>query len=152
MAASDDFTSTARHPAAFADVLSQERSAEAAIYRGDPEPFKAVWSHRNDVSLFGAFGPCKKGWHQVGKTTDWVASRYRDGAVTAEYEVVREGADLAYTVGYEIGDVALDGAPMTRQRLRVTQIYRREDGQWRLIHRHGDFAPADQSPPGPSRD
>jgi uncharacterized protein (TIGR02246 family) len=147
MVSPDDLTGAARHPAAFAEVLSQERSAEAAIYRGDPEPFKALWSHTDDVSLFGAFGPCKKGWHQVGKTTDWVASRYRDGAVTAEYEVVREGADLAYTVGYEIGDVALDGAPMTRQRLRVTQIYRREDGQWRLIHRHGDFAPADQSPP-----
>ena len=48
--------------------------------------------------------------------------------VTAEYVVVHEGADLAYTVGYETGDVLLDGAPMTRQRLRVTQIYRREDG------------------------
>jgi ketosteroid isomerase-like protein len=147
MGAPDDLTSTARHPAAFADVLSREQSAEAAIYRGDPEPFKALWSHTDDVSLFGAFGPCKKGWHQVGKTTDWVASRYREGVVTAEYEVVHEGADLAYTVGYEIGDVVLDGAPMTRQRLRVTQIYRREDGQWRLVHRHGDFAPADQSPP-----
>jgi hypothetical protein len=43
--------------------------------------------------------------------------------------------------------VVLDGAPITRQRLRVTQIYRREDGEWHLVHRHGDFAPADQSPP-----
>ena len=60
--------------------------------------------------------------------------------------MVHEGADLAYTVGYEIDDVVLDGAT-TRQRLRVTQIYRRENGEWRLIHRHGDFAPADQSPP-----
>lgn len=76
-----------------------------------------------------------------------VASRYREGVVTAEYVVVHEGADLAYTVGYETGDVLLDGAPMTRQRLRVTQIYRREDGEWRLIHRHGDIAPPDQSPP-----
>lgn len=76
-----------------------------------------------------------------------VASRYREGVVTAEYVVVHEGADLAYTVGYETGDVLLDGAPMTRQRLRVTQIYGREDGEWRLIHRHGDIAPPDQSPP-----
>ena len=139
MAASD--------PEAFADALSRERSAEAAIYRGDPGPFKELWSRGDDISLFGAFGPCKKGWHQVGKTVDWVASRYREGVVTAEYEVVHEGADLAYTVGYETGEVVLDGAPMTRQQLRVTQIYRREDGQWRLVHRHGDFAPADQSPP-----
>jgi ketosteroid isomerase-like protein len=131
----------------FADMLSREQSAETAIYLGDPEPFKALWSRGDDVSLFGAFGPCKKGWHQVGKTVDWVASRYREGVVTSEYEVVYQGADLAYTVGYEIGDVVLDGAPtMTHQKLRVTQIYRREDGQWHLVHRHGDFAPADQSP------
>jgi uncharacterized protein (TIGR02246 family) len=137
----------ASHPVTFADVLSTEQAAEAAIYQGDPEPFKALFSHGDDVSLFGAFGPCKRGWAQVGATVEWVASRYRDGVVTAEYEVVHEGADLAYTVGYEIGDVVLDGTQMTRQRLRVTQIYRREDGQWRLVHRHGDFAPADQSPP-----
>jgi ketosteroid isomerase-like protein len=31
--------------------------------------------------------------------------------------------------------------------LRVTQVYRREGGEWRLVHRHGDFAPMDQSPP-----
>jgi ketosteroid isomerase-like protein len=133
-------------PATFADMLSHERSAEAAIYLGDPEPFKALWSRGDDISLFGAFGPCKKGWPQISKTVDWVASRYREGAVTAEYEVVHEGADLAYTVGYEIGDVVLDGTP-TRQRLRVTQIYRRENGEWHLVHRHGDFAPTDQSPP-----
>ena len=133
--------------ATFTDMLSREQSAEAAIYRGDPGPFQALWSRGDDVSLFGAFGPCKKGWGQVEKTVGWVASRYRDGVVNAEYEVVHEGADLAYTVGYEVGEVALDGAPATRQRLRVTQIYRREDGEWRLVHRHGDFAPADQSPP-----
>lgn len=132
--------------ATFADMLSGEQAAEAAIYLGDPEPFKALWSHANDVSLFGAFGPCKKGWHQVEKTVEWVASRYREGVVSAEHQVVYEGADLAYTVGYEIGDVILDGAAETHQRLRVTQIYRREDGNWRLVHRHGDFAPADQSP------
>jgi hypothetical protein len=62
-------------PATFADMLSRERSAEAAIYLGDPEPFKALWSRGDDISLFGAFGPCKKGWRQVGTTVDWVASR-----------------------------------------------------------------------------
>ncbi len=138
---------TASNPTALGDLLSREVSAGAAFYLGDPEPYKELWSHGDDVSLFGAFGPCKKGWPQLEKTFDWVASRYREGAVTVEYEVVHEGADLAYTVGYEIGDVALDGGPVTRQRLRVTHIYRREDGEWRLVHRHGDFAPADQSPP-----
>jgi ketosteroid isomerase-like protein len=137
----------AGNPATFADMLSREQAAEAAMGRGDPEPYKELWSRGDEVSLFGAFGPCKKGWHQLEKTFDWVAGRYREGVVTDEYEVVHEGADLAYTVGYEISDVVLDGAPTARQTVRVTQIYRREDGEWRLVHRHGDFAPADQSPP-----
>ena len=95
----------------------------------------------------GAFGPCKKGWHQVGKTMDWVASRYREGVVTAEYEVVHKGADLAYTVGYEIGDVALDGrrSPASGCGSRRSSAERTGSGAW--LHRHGDLAPADQSPP-----
>src|SRR5207253_8172262 len=41
----------------------------------------------DDVFLFGAFGPCKKGWADVSRTFDWVAGRYRDGTVRSEYEV-----------------------------------------------------------------
>ena len=132
--------------ASFAETLRAERSAQEAFYRGDPEPFKALFSRRDDVSLFGAFGPCTKGWADVSRTFDWVADRYRDGTVRSDYEVIYEDADLAYTVSYERGALILDGTRRT-QVLRVTQIYRREDGEWRLVHRHGDFAPTDQSPP-----
>jgi ketosteroid isomerase-like protein len=45
--------------------------------------------------------------------------------------------DLAYTVGYEHSAVSIDGGPIVRNDLRVTHIYRREDGVWRLVHRHG---------------
>jgi len=51
-----------------------DRTAEAAMILGDPESYKALWSRGDDVSLFGAFGPCKKGWHQLEKTFDWVAA------------------------------------------------------------------------------
>jgi len=30
--------------------------------------------------------------------------------------------------------------------LRVTHVYRREDGQWRIVHRHGDTPPTDGGP------
>lgn len=68
----------------------------------------------------------------MSRTFDWVASRYRDGSVTSDYEVVYDGTDLAYTVGYERGEVNLDGGSWREQTLRVTQIYRNENGQWRL--------------------
>jgi ketosteroid isomerase-like protein len=55
------------------------------------------------------------------------------------------GSELAYTVGYEHGQVATDG---NRQpvRIRATHIYRREQDEWRLVHRHGDLAPVDDIP------
>jgi ketosteroid isomerase-like protein len=28
--------------------------------------------------------------------------------------------------------------------LRVTHVYRREDGEWKIVHRHGDRVPPDQ--------
>jgi ketosteroid isomerase-like protein len=31
--------------------------------------------------------------------------------------------------------------------VRVTHVYRREDGEWKIVHRHGDLAPVDESPP-----
>jgi len=131
----------------FRDALAEEEAAERALYNGDAEPYKALWSHTDQVTLLGAFGPCKTGWAELSRTFDWVAHRYQGGTVTEEYQAVIETADLAYTVALERGRVALDGGPERSQTIRVTQIYQRQDRRWRLVHRHGDFAPIDQSPP-----
>jgi ketosteroid isomerase-like protein len=104
----------------------------------------------DDVSLVGSFGPCKKGGQDIARTFDWVAGRYREGTVQSEFEVVHEGAGLANTVRYERGELALDGGERRRQTIRVTQIYRRDGDRWWLVHRHGDFAPLDESPPSPA--
>lgn len=52
--------------------------------------------------------------------------------------------DIGYTVGYERGAMTIDGEPKSVT-IRVTHIYRREAGEWKLVHRHGDFAPIDES-------
>jgi ketosteroid isomerase-like protein len=131
----------------FRDALAEEEAAERALYNGDAEPYKALWSHTDQVTLFGAFGPCKTGWTELSRTFDWVAHRYQGGTVSQEYNAIVEAVDHAHTVALEHGRVALDGGPERSQTIRVTQIYQRQDGQWRLVHRHGDFAPLDESPP-----
>jgi ketosteroid isomerase-like protein len=67
-----------------------------------------------------------------------------------QLEVIAAGVsgDLAYTVGYERSLVSVDGGPVRPNVLRVTHVYRREDGEWKIVHRHGDFPPADKSSPG----
>ena len=72
-----------------------------------------------------------------------VAAWFSDSA-EYEFEVIAAGAsgDLAYTVGYEHNRVKVDGEPRTYT-LRATHVYRRQDGQWRIVHRHADVPPAE---------
>ena len=55
-----------------------------------------------------------------------------------------ESGDLAYTVGFERGEMSVDAKDSTSMTIRVTHIYRRIDGEWFLVHRHADFPPSDQ--------
>jgi ketosteroid isomerase-like protein len=52
---------------------------------------------------------------------------------------------LAYTVGYEQGQLAIDGTGQP-VKIRVTHVYRREEDEWKLVHRHGDLAPVNERP------
>lgn len=129
-------------------TLARQKVADAAMHTGDPEPFIAMWSTGEPVSLFGAFGPCKTGPDELARTFRWVGGRFSAGeSMRTDLEVAHVGTDLAYTVGYEHGEMSTDGAPVAPVRIRVTQIYRLENGAWKLVHRHGDFAPPDQSAP-----
>lgn len=127
-----------------AEMLPRQRSAEQAIHDGDAEPRMALWSHRDPVTVYGARKNAS-GWDDVEPMFRTVASWFRD-AVEYEFEVIAAGAsgDLAYTVGYEHNRTTVDGQPRTYT-LRVTHAYRREDGQWRIVHRHADFPPAEDS-------
>lgn len=127
-------------------------AAIVAMGQGDPEPYTALLSHADDVTLFGAWGPCKQGWDELSRTLRWVGSRFGGGDMRCDDTVVGVGQDLAYTVGYERAEaVVVDGGEPRPWTIRVTQIYRLEDGEWRLVHRHGDFAPIDESAGGPTR-
>jgi ketosteroid isomerase-like protein len=127
-----------------ADALDRLAEALAAMGAGDPEPYKACWADSDDVTLFGAWGPIEKGHRQLTETFRWVGSRFKAGALVPENVVSHVSGDLAYTVGFERGEVSIDGGPATPMTIRVTHILKRVDGDWRLVHRHGDFPPRDQ--------
>ena len=130
------------------NTLVQQKTANDAMFNGDPQPYMAMWSHTDDVSLFGAWGPCKVGWPAVSKTFEWVGSRFSNGDMEFDVQVAQAGELIAYSVGYERGKVVLDGGQKRPMTIRVTHAYRWEDSRWRIVHRHGDFAPVDESPPG----
>jgi ketosteroid isomerase-like protein len=41
-------------------------------------------------------------------------------------------------VAFEHTTASVNGAPPESYTLRVTTVFRREDGEWRVAHRHGD--------------
>ncbi len=131
-----------------ATVLAQQIKAEKELHNGDVEPRLRMWSTKDPVSLFGGWGPCKSGTAEVTRAFRWVASRFSN-CTAYDFELVAGGVsgDMAYTVGFERCTRSVDGGPLSSSVLRVTHVYRRENGEWKVVHRHGDFPPVDQSPP-----
>ena len=129
--------------------LEDYHRAGVAITNGDPEVYKRLYSRRDDVTLANPFGPPARGWAQVSATLDRAAANYRDGqAVGFESISTVVTRDLAYTVEIESYRARVGGAAeITRVAVRVTTVFRREDGAWRVVHRHADPITAPR-PPG----
>lgn len=126
-------------------TLPRLLEADTALHNGDARPRSAVWSHNDPVTLFGAV-LTKSGWAEVGAAFEWLASRFSN-CESFDYEVIAADAsgDLGYIVGIEHTTASVAGAPPEPYALRVTTIFRRENGEWKVIHRHGDPAPQSSS-------
>ena len=135
----------------FRAFLPEWEKAQSRFINGDPTPWKQHASHGDDATILGAFGGYgEKGWGAVGARYDWASSQYKGGGATmkVEYISVVASGDLAFTVGIERQDGARVGDqqnPM-RRALRATQIFRKEDGAWKLLHRHADPLIEKQTP------
>ena len=126
----------------FRAFLPRWEKAQSDFINGDPTQWKQNASHRDDATILGAFGGYgEKGWGAVGARYDWASSQYKPGGATVnvEYLSVVVSGDLAFTVGIERQQGARVGDQNPMQRaLRATQIFRRETGSWKLLHRHAD--------------
>jgi len=120
--------------------LDEYHRASLEITNGNAEAYKALWSRRDDVTLSNPFGPPARGWSEVSATLDRAAQKYRDGQVVG-FENVSTVAtpDLAYAVEIERYQARVGGAAeLAPVALRVTTVFRREDSEWKVTHRHAD--------------
>lgn len=128
-------------------ILEQLTVADTALHNGDAGPRKRLWSRNEPVTLFGA-AVTKTGWEEIGRTFDWLASTFSNcTAFECEVVAAESSGDLAYIVAIEHTTASVGGAPPAPYALRVTTILRRENGQWKVVHRHGsplDSASGDQ--------
>jgi ketosteroid isomerase-like protein len=122
-----------------AHTLQRHAQATTGVRNGDATSLIEMLSTRDPVTLFPAAQPAKRGWAEVSRAFQRVASLYSNSTpVTFDLVAAGVSGDLAYVVGYERGSASVGGGPVEPVDLRVTQVYRREDGEWKLVHRHGD--------------
>jgi ketosteroid isomerase-like protein len=97
-----------------------------------------VWSHKDPVTVLGA-AKTVTGWPEVESLFDWLASNFSNGGFY-EPDVTAAGvsSDLGYVVGAEHSAASVGGESPAAIELRVTLIFRREDGVWKEVHRHAD--------------
>jgi len=114
--------------------------AQGEFMKGNPEPVKKLFSHREDVTLANPLGPPAHGWEQVAATMEHAASQFRDGKIGV-YETIEKHVtpELAYVVRVERAEAKVggseDSAPIA---LRITMIFRPEEDEWKIVHRHAD--------------
>src|SRR3712207_3415575 len=122
------------------EVLQQYHLALNELMRGSPDAYKKLFSRRDDVTLANLFGPPVRGWDEVAKTLERAASHYRDGEATGFENVAKYiTSELAYTVEMERMQAKVEGREdITPITARVTTIFRPEDGEWKVVHRHAD--------------
>ena len=118
-------------------VETELYEAELALHNGDPAPRRAIWSRNEPVSVLGAWRNAF-GQQEIDELFTALGKSFSDCTSYAfellAYDVV---GGMAYSAGLEHTSASVDGKPRTYT-LRATQVYRREDGEWRVAHRHGD--------------
>jgi ketosteroid isomerase-like protein len=123
----------------FHAFLAERAVATAAFFNGDSEPWKAMASHTAEITMFGGFGGYERGWEAVSDRYAWAAAANAEGQVAVELIACHVAGELAYTVAIERGQVrAVGETEPAPKALRVTEIFRKADGAWRLVHRHAD--------------
>ena len=128
-------------------TLPRLMEADTALHNGDASLRNAIWSHNEPLTLLGA-KMSASGWADIGPVFEQLAARFSN-CQAADWDVLAAGAsgDLAYVVCIERTTTSVGGGDPVPYSLRATTILRREDGEWKVVHRHAD--PYDASSQGP---
>jgi len=126
------------------EVRQASEQFYAALNRvgnGDASSMPDIWSHSATVTTMHPLGGREVGWDEVKGPWEQVAQLCSDAQFNLSDQLIQVSGDMAYEVGLEQGQFTLAGEPIAIDH-RVTNIYRRENGAWKIVHHHSDVAPA----------
>jgi ketosteroid isomerase-like protein len=120
-------------------LIQRTAEANSAFMRGDMSRYLTLITHADDYTLMAPFGGAPKRGFDVSSERLAELTRYFK-AGKSELELVQTyasgGMVVLVVIERQRGEVG--GLPEQDWSLRVTQVYRREGAEWRLVHRHAD--------------
>ncbi len=129
------------------DRFMQKRVAAARAYvNGDASPLDEIVARSGAASFFPPNGGIEKGANEVSARYDRDAKSFSRGGET-QLEVLQSGADgdVGFWTGFQSAKVKMDGATEpVAMKLRITELFRRVGGEWKMVHRHADPMSAQQ--------
>ena len=108
---------------------------------GDAAPMADVWVRDGAVSAQHPIGGRDQGYETVIASFAKVAEIAGGGEIRLVDQRIDIGSDMAVETGVETGSLVIAGHAATIHH-RVTNVYRRQDGDWKLAHHHTDLSEA----------
>lgn len=109
-----------------------------AMFKGDVQPMDKLWSHADDVVFMGPSGMMQVGWQDVYANWQKQAKLKLGGDVNPENIHMVVGDDIAVSFNMEVGrNIDKEGKPFT-VKIRTTNVFRKENGEWKMIGHHTD--------------
>jgi ketosteroid isomerase-like protein len=100
-----------------------------------------VWSHGSQVTAMHPIGGRTTGWDAVRDSFDQVAGMAKDAKIGLKDQHIQVVGEMAYELGVEFGTFMMAGHEVKLEH-RVTNIYKREGGAWKVVHHHTDTSAA----------
>ena len=129
-------------------AVARLHAAMAKVANGDVSDIKRLYSHTADATSFYGWGGYERGEEAVSKRWDWAGQQFKGGTVRHENITTVITPEMFYVTDIETFEnqrvAGVDG--VTGWSNRVTHIFHREQGEWRLIHRHANRLEAQHEP------
>ena len=127
---------------------SEVRAASETFYSalnrmaaGEAGTMSGIWSHGAQVTAFHPIGGRDVGWQKISDSFGQVGKIASGGEIKLTDQIIQIAGDMACETGTEKGYLSLAGLRASIDQ-RVTNVYRREGGTWKMIHHHTDLSPA----------
>ncbi len=101
--------------------------------------YGALLTEREDATIYGPFGgSATKGARAWADGAKMGIKQFRNGEAKVHLVQSYASGDLVVLVLLEEQSGEIGGVPAQPWSLRTTLVYRREEGRWRVVHRHAD--------------